>query len=106
MKPIIGVSVNFTTKDEVGKISNLGGSMQHWHLVADDYIKAVERAGGIPLLIPAYEGIEEISTVVSLLDGMIFTGGNDIEPRFYGEEFSKVIGEISPRRDSHDLYVH
>lgn len=103
MKPIIGVSVNFSTKNEIGKISGLGGPMQHWQLVADDYIKAVERAGGIPLLIPAYEDFEAMSTVVSLLDGVIFTGGNDIDPKFYGEGFSKLIGEISPRRDSHEM---
>ena len=103
MKPIIGVSVNFSTKDEIGTISGLGAAMQHWQLVADDYVKAVERAGGIPLLIPAYERFEAMSTVVSLLDGIIFTGGNDIDPKFYGESFSKLIGEISPRRDSHEM---
>jgi len=103
MKPIIGISVNFTTNDEVGRISHLGGPMQHWQMVADDYVRAVERAGGIPILIPVYEGVEEIVTIVSRLDGMVFTGGNDIEPRYYGEEFSKLIGEISPRRDTHEM---
>lgn len=103
MKPIIGISVNFTTNDEVGRISHLGGPMQQWQMVADDYIRAVERAGGIPVLIPVYERVEEIAILISRLDGMIFTGGNDIEPKYYGEEFSKFIGEISPRRDGHEM---
>jgi len=103
LKPIIGISVNFTTNDEVGRISHLGGALQQWQMVADDYVRAVERAGGIPVLIPVYERIEEIESLVSKLDGMLFTGGNDIEPKYYGEEFSKLIGEISPRRDSHEM---
>lgn len=103
MKPIIGISVNFTTNDEVGRISHLGGPMQQWQMVADDYIKAVERAGGVPVLIPVYQEVEEVASLVSKLDGMLFTGGNDIEPKYYGERFSKVIGEISPRRDTHEM---
>ena len=52
MKPIIGVTVNYSYNDEVGKITGLGGARQEWHLVANDYVNAIEKAGGIPVLIP------------------------------------------------------
>lgn len=63
---------------------------------------SVRRAGGVPVeLLPA-DNDEEISAIVSRLDGFVFSGGEDIDPRFYGEG---PDGSSSPNveRDTFEL---
>jgi gamma-glutamyl-gamma-aminobutyrate hydrolase PuuD len=61
----------------------------------------VEQAGGRPLLIPPSEdGIEE---TLDAVDGIIFSGGGDLDPETYGAEAHPETGEISPERDSAEL---
>lgn len=53
-------------------------------LVPLDYVTAVERAGGRPLLVPpSEEGVEE---TLDVLDGIVFSGGADLDPALYGAE--------------------
>lgn len=47
------------------------------------YVMAVEEAGGIPLLIPPQSSLDEL---FEILDGIVFTGGGDVEPTVYGAE--------------------
>lgn len=69
------------------------------HALDNDYLKSVINAGGIPLIVPV--GIEEdIGQVSSLLDGILITGGNDVDPLEYSEEPHRHLGELSPERDS------
>ena len=53
-------------------------------LVPAAYVHAVEAAGGRPLLVPpSVEGIEE---TLDRLDGLVFSGGSDLDPAHYGQE--------------------
>ena len=63
-------------------------SWGHWQLEAAlvpyDYVRAVEKAGGRAVLVPPDdEGIEEL---LDALDGLIFSGGNDLTPESYGAD--------------------
>jgi len=64
------------------------------------YVRAVERAGGVPFVIPmtADEGIQQ--TVVDMCDGALFTGGDDIHPSYYGCCLHEHCGELTPLRDA------
>jgi putative glutamine amidotransferase len=65
------------------------------------YVRAVEQAGGRPLLVPPSEnGIEE---TLDVLDGIIFSGGGDLDPETYGAEAHPATVEVSPERDSAEL---
>ena len=65
------------------------------------YVRAVEQAGGRPLLVPPSEdGIEE---TLDALDGIIFSGGGDLDPEIYGAEAHPETGELNPDRDSAEL---
>jgi putative glutamine amidotransferase len=93
-KPLIGI----TTYVEPA-------SWGHWHveaaLVPYDYVRAVERAGGRALLVPPDDsGIEE---VLDALDGLIFSGGNDLTPDSYGAEPDPATNGTNPARDSGEL---
>jgi gamma-glutamyl-gamma-aminobutyrate hydrolase PuuD len=80
-------------------------SWGHWHveaaLVPYDYVRAVERAGGRAVLVPPDEdGIEE---VLDALDGLIFSGGNDMAPESYGAEADPATNGTNPARDRGEL---
>lgn len=50
------------------------------------YAKAVEAAGGVPLLIPHVEDPAALRRIYEVLDGILLPGGLDIHPKFYGQE--------------------
>ncbi len=72
MKPLIGITMNL--EEEPSRDLNV---------LDQDYGKAVLQAGGIPVPVLGIDGA--IPDLVRGLDGFIFTGGDDIHPRFYKE---------------------
>ncbi len=103
MKPIIGICTNYSSKDDHGLITKLGLPGQEWQLVADDYVKAVERAGGVPVILPITRDINNILPILDILDGILFTGGSDIDPLKYGDMPQHNLGSICPERDVQEL---
>lgn len=67
------------------------------------YVRAIERAGGVPIVIPmtADEGIQK--QIVALCDGALFTGGDDIHPRYFGCCLHEHCGELTPQRDEYEF---
>lgn len=68
-----------------------------------NYIKAVRRAGGIPLIIPITTDKAELRRVIERIDGVVMTGGEDVAPKRYGEEPLPELGEVYPDRDEFDI---
>ena len=91
MKPIIAV---------LAEVENDGGCK-----IKSSYIHAVEKSGGVPILIPYIEDVEAIECALSVCDGFCFTGGADVHPKHYGEVASAAIGEIKELRDSLEFSV-
>ncbi|MBQ3081585.1 MAG: gamma-glutamyl-gamma-aminobutyrate hydrolase family protein [Clostridia bacterium] len=67
------------------------------------YVKAIERAGGVPIVIPmtSDEGIQK--QMAELCDGALFTGGDDIHPSYYGCCLHEHCGELTPQRDEYEF---
>jgi putative glutamine amidotransferase len=66
-------------------------------LVPAAYVRAIERAGGRALLVPpSEEGVEE---TLDALDGLVFSGGGDLDPGLYGQEPHEETGGIVTERD-------
>ncbi|MGB2951897.1 MAG: gamma-glutamyl-gamma-aminobutyrate hydrolase family protein, partial [Gaiellaceae bacterium] len=66
-------------------------------LVPSQYVRAVERAGGRPLLVPPSEdGVEE---TLDAVDGLVFSGGSDLGPETYGQDPHEETSGIVPERD-------
>jgi len=103
MKPFIGVTTNFSVDETIGSMTKLGAKGQTWHLLASDYIEVVERAGGIPVIIPLLEDFDDIKTLVDKVDGVIFSGGNDISPHHYNLPFAEGVGELCSQRDKQEI---
>jgi putative glutamine amidotransferase len=70
-------------------------------LIPAAYVDAIERAGGRPLLVPpSEEGIEE---TLDAVDGLLFSGGSDLDPQLYDQEpHGETVG-VHPERDRAEL---
>ena len=67
------------------------------------YIRAVERAGGVPLLLTPYHSPAAIARFSTLIDGLLLTGGGDIDPARFGEERHPTTDLVSAERDELEL---
>jgi gamma-glutamyl-gamma-aminobutyrate hydrolase PuuD len=69
-------------------------------LVPFSYVQAVERAGGAPLLVPPGASVGETLDVV---DGLIFSGGSDLDPSHYRQEPHTQTRDVVRERDDFEL---
>jgi putative glutamine amidotransferase len=66
------------------------------------YVRAVERAGGLPVVLPplAHDAVEPL---LDRLDGLCLSGGPDLDPEAYGQPPHHLLGEIEPDLDAFEL---
>jgi putative glutamine amidotransferase len=77
---------------------------QQAYLLPRSYIRAIQRAGGLALMLPPDEAIErEPDEILDLVDGLILAGGADIDPSSYGEEAHPETRGTVPERDGFEL---
>lgn len=93
MKPIIGITSSIE-KDE------------STHKVYDHNVQAIEKAGGIPVCLPNISDEDSIKTIARKIDGLLGSGGYDVDPLLYGEEPHQKLGIVTPRRDQFELALY
>jgi putative glutamine amidotransferase len=73
-------------------------------LLPRSYLTAVERAGGLAVMLPPdrAEG-EDPSQLLALIDGLVLAGGADIDPAFYGQEAQANTTDTVPVRDAFEI---
>ena len=100
MRPVIGITCSLT-------VSAIGDSIYtlERNIIARDYVRAIEYAGGTPLLIPHVGDIECINQYLGVLDGLILSGGGDIDPLLFGQEPHQNIGSVDRVRDEMELQL-
>jgi putative glutamine amidotransferase len=91
MKPHIGLNADY----EPGA--------KPYHKLYANYTRAVQLGGGIPVIIPPLEDDEEILSILATLDGLVLTGGDDIDPKVYGQEPHPSVSAAAPERTFSDL---
>jgi putative glutamine amidotransferase len=96
-KPRIGIAGNIFAV-ESGPVPGIERAF-----VNDDYIQAVERAGGVPILLPVVNHEECILAQIESCSGLIFPGGQDIHPKYYGSEARISLGDVNSRVDEYQL---
>lgn len=67
------------------------------------YVKALEAAGAIPVLLPLPAAAEDLKRLADTFDGFLFTGGPDVHPFLFGEETHRNCGSVSALRDQMEL---
>jgi putative glutamine amidotransferase len=69
----------------------------------DDYSQAIRFGGGAPVLIPVAQDRETLQAILRRLDGLILSGGPDVNPKFYGEQPLPGLEEIDEDLDRMEL---
>jgi putative glutamine amidotransferase len=94
MRPIIGISSDV-------QLTTFGAWTEESALVPTDYTRAVEQAGGRALLIPpSDDGVEE---TLDVLDGLVLSGGSDLDPASYGQDPHPETKGVIEARDRAEL---
>jgi putative glutamine amidotransferase len=94
MRPLIGIT---SYAEEI----RWGVWTEQAALVPLAYVRAVEQAGGRPLVVPpSDDGLEE---TLAALDGVVFSGGGDLDPELYGAEPHDATDEPRAERDAAEL---
>lgn len=91
MQPIIGITAGYSNSEEK-------------HFLTDYYIQVIENLGGVPVILPSVE-ISMVEAIYEQVDGVIFSGGGDIDPGYFGQSPLRGIKEITPNRDRFELYL-
>lgn len=94
MKPLIGITADKHRVDG-----------RDWNYQTNDYFRAVQLAGGIPVLLPYVETAEAAGEVLDRIDGLLLSGGVDVDPLTFGELPHPKQGSIAPERDITELLI-
>lgn len=65
-------------------------------------IEAIVKAGGVPVIFPSVDP-EDVTDYLDLFDGVLFLGGDDVDPTFYGEEPYEKLGTTYRKRDLFEI---
>ncbi len=90
--PLIGV----TTSVAVGQTPERA-------FVNASYLRAVQDQGGVPVLLPPHLDARSASALWPLLDGVLLTGGPDVDPARFGEERHPATYDVVPARDDLEI---
>lgn len=93
-KPVIGLSCSYDKDENTHRI-----------FLNHSYLDAIRHFGGIPVVLPSEANEDELTYLVSLCDGILLTGGMDVEPILYGEEKWNDTVETTPDRDQREQLI-
>lgn len=97
-RPVIGITSRTIFHSENGRPYNRFG-------VAVPYTQAVEAAGGVPLILPLTEDRNTLTALLDLIDGLLLSGGHDVDPSCYGAEPHPKLGRVDPLRDRSESFL-
>jgi putative glutamine amidotransferase len=77
---------------------------ERWEYVRDNYTRSVYRGGGLPIIFPMPSAEPAaLDDYLASVDGLLFTGGEDVHPEFYGEAVRPRCEDIDRDRDLFEL---
>ncbi|MFH2114709.1 MAG: gamma-glutamyl-gamma-aminobutyrate hydrolase family protein, partial [Spirochaetota bacterium] len=92
MKPIIGISAALYRNEG-----------EHYSRLNDTYTRSVRDAGGIPMILPYDIAPDDAERYLAVLDGILFSGGGDLDPKHFGEAPHPALRRISAVYDASEL---
>jgi putative glutamine amidotransferase len=94
--PIIGITTFHTSNPDNGLL---------YLSVTETYVKALASAGALPVLVPLGLPEKSLFAILNILDGLLFTGGGDIDPACYGETAHPLVDNVDPERDRVEIFL-
>ena len=92
-KPVVGITTYLTP-------AAWGAWSMEAALVPADYVRGVVRAGGAPLLVPPGA---DVDATLEAVDGIVFSGGSDLDPELYGADAHAETSGVIRERDDFEL---
>ncbi|MCK1976452.1 gamma-glutamyl-gamma-aminobutyrate hydrolase family protein [Jeotgalicoccus huakuii] len=86
--PVIGVTT-FVSEDQLR--------------LPESYSIAIANEGGVPIILPKVENDALIKAQIQSLDALVLSGGDDVDPEFFGEAPHQKMGAIEPGRDAYEM---
>jgi len=96
MRPRIGITTSTLDRNPAGPTQQAAAT----NLA---YIHCIVEAGGIPFLLPNIPGDDHVAEVLNTLDGVLLSGGGDIDPAYWGEALHPEASLVDPLRDQFEL---
>jgi microsomal dipeptidase-like Zn-dependent dipeptidase/gamma-glutamyl-gamma-aminobutyrate hydrolase PuuD len=87
-RPVIGITGNFGAKGCE---------------VSEGYFASIVEAGGVPLIIPPYLQNDALLETLSRIDGLLLSGGGDLNPLLMDEDPIRELHSVNPKRDEAEL---
>jgi putative glutamine amidotransferase len=91
-RPLIGISGSIRVHDGAERAG-----------VNAAYAHSIAKAGGIPILLTPPIGPDGAESAMEPLDGLVLTGGHDVDPQWYDAHPSPALGPVDPHRDEFEL---
>ncbi len=79
------------------------GGRSLWYGARQTYVRAIEAAGGVVVLIPPQPDTDQIASLLDRIDGLIIPGGEDVGPANYAEAPHPQLGRIDTQRDRAEI---
>jgi len=80
--------------------------LERWEAIRDTYTGAIRAAGGVPLILPIGDDDPELlAEYLGTMDGLLFTGGEDVAPAYYGESQDERCQEPDRERDLFEIHL-
>jgi len=98
-RPIIGITCSMKYADAKRKCPTPFA----FDYLKRSYYEAVERSGGVPVILPNTKRLEQVDELLNTVDGLIISGGNDVDPRFYRERRKARLFNPTPERDLFEI---
>jgi putative glutamine amidotransferase len=89
-RPLIAITIGYSTQN------------REFFTLRDDYVRAVEKAGGLPVVL-APGRPEDAADLLNRVDGLLLTGGADVDPGLYGEDPHQTVTRVIPERDAFEI---
>ena len=93
-RPVIGITAS---------IDHRSPAFGETYSLTRKYAEGVLQAGGVPLIVPHNLGEDSLRAVLDRLDGVLLSGGGDIDPALFDEDAHPAIHEIESDRDRVEL---
>ncbi|HWR12181.1 MAG TPA: gamma-glutamyl-gamma-aminobutyrate hydrolase family protein [Rectinemataceae bacterium] len=92
MKPRIGLSSFIDPQTRADYVS-----------LSEHYTRSIAASGGVPFVIPQHEDVSAAEEYIAAVDGLLLTGGKDLDPALYGQDPVAGIGAFGADRDAWEL---
>jgi putative glutamine amidotransferase len=92
VRPLIAVTTSITV-----------GTTPERAYVNSTYLRAVQEAGGVPVMLPPQLSADALLTLGERVQGLLLTGGGDIDPARFGESPHPTVYDVAPSRDTLEM---